>query len=128
MCLANPSEASQSLRVLPERINQVETRRLVRHYLLDRAEEAFLRREAVFEELETPGQMREHQHRMREFLRAQLGGFPKRTPLEARVMGRHQRDGYSVERVLYQSRPGHSFSWHWTNVSSAPRPPATSLT
>ena len=107
MCLANPSASSQSLRVLPERINQVETRRLVRHYLLDRAEEAFLRREAAFEELETPGQMREHQHRMREFLRAQLGGFPERTPLEARVMGRHQRDGYSVERVLYQSRPGH---------------------
>lgn len=44
---------------------------------------------------------------MKEFLRAQLGDFPERTPLEARVVGRHQRDGYSVERVLYQSRPGH---------------------
>ena len=80
---------------------------MVRHYLLDQAEKAFLRREAAFEELETPGQMREHQRRMREFLRTQLGGFPERTPLEARIVGRHQRDGYSVERVLYQSRPGH---------------------
>ena len=80
---------------------------MVRQYLLDQAEKAFLRREAAFEELETPGQMREHQRRMREFLRAQLGGFPERTPLQARVVGRHRRDGYSVERVLYQSRPGH---------------------
>lgn len=102
-----PSEASQTLRVLPERINRVETRKMVRQYLLDQAEKAFLRREAAFEELETPAQMREHQRRMREFLRTQLGGFPERTPLQARVVGRHRRDGYSVERVLYQSRPGH---------------------
>lgn len=107
MCCSIPSEASQTLRVLPERINQVETRKMVRQYLLDQAEKAFLRREAAFEELKTPAEMREHQRRMREFLRAQLGGFPERTPLEARVVGRHRRDGYSVERVLYQSRPGH---------------------
>ena len=80
---------------------------MVRQYLLDQAEKAFLRREAAFEELKTPAEMREHQRRMREFLRTQLGGFPERTPLEARVVGRHRRDGYSVERVLYQSRPGH---------------------
>ena len=107
MCSAIPCEASPTLSVLPERINQVETRKMVRQYLLDQAEKAFLRREAAFEEIETPGQMREHQRRMREFLRAQLGDFPARTPLEARVVGRHQRDGYSVERILYQSRPGH---------------------
>jgi dienelactone hydrolase len=107
MCSAIPCEASPTLSVLPERINQVETRKMVRQYLLDQAEKAFLRREAAFEEIETPGQMREHQRRMREFLRAQLGDFPARTPLQARVVGRHQRDGYSVERILYQSRPGH---------------------
>ena len=107
MCSADSSQASQTLRVLPERINQVETRKMVRRYLLDQAEKAFLRREAAFEELKTVEQMREHQHRMREFLRAQLGDFPERTPLQARIVGRHERDGYSVERILYQSRPGH---------------------
>ena len=81
---------------------------MVRHYMLEQAGKAFQRREAAFEELKTPEQMREHQRRMREFLRAQLGDFPDRTPLEARVVARHQRDGYSVERVLYQSRPGHT--------------------
>lgn len=107
MCSADSSQASQTLSVLPERINQVETRKMVRRYLLDQAEKAFLRREAAFEELKTVEQMREHQRRMREFLRAQLGGFPERTPLQARIVGRHERDGYSVERILYQSRPGH---------------------
>lgn len=80
---------------------------MVRHYLLDQAEKAFRRREAAFEELKTTEQMHEHQRRMRDFLGSQLGDFPERTPLEARVVGRHQRDGYVVERVLYQSRPGH---------------------
>ena len=107
MCSADSSQASQTLRVLPERINQVETGKMVRRYLLDQAEKAFLRREAAFEELKTVEQMREHQHRMREFLRAQLGDFPERTPLQARIVDRHERDGYSVERILYQSRPGH---------------------
>ncbi len=107
MCSADSSQASQTLSVLPDRINQVETGKMVRRYLLDQAEKAFLRREAAFEELKTPAQMREHQRRMREFLRAQLGGFPERTPLQARIVARHERDGYSVERVLYQSRPGH---------------------
>ncbi len=107
MCSADSSQASQTLRVLPERINQVETRKMVRRYLLDQAEKAFLRREAAFEELKTVEQMREHQRRMREFLRAQLGDFPERTPLQARIVGHHERDGYSVERILYQSRPGH---------------------
>ena len=107
MCFATPSGASETLRVLPDSINGVETRKMVRHYLLDQAEKAFLRREAAFEELKTTEQMGEHQRRMRDFLRAQLGDFPARTPLESRVVGRHQRDGYVVERVLYQSRPGH---------------------
>ena len=121
MCFATPSGASETLRVLPDSINGVETRKMVRHYLLDQAEKAFLRREAAFEELKTTEQMGEHQRRMRDFLRAQLGDFPARTPLESRVVGRHQRDGYVVERVLYQSRPGHYISGSWRSLREAKR-------
>ena len=37
---------------------------------------------------------------------ARLGGFPERTPLNARVTGRIARKGYAVEKVLFESRPG----------------------
>ena len=43
----------------------------------------------------------------REFFERQIGGFPERTPLNARVVKRLQGDGYRVENVLFASRPGH---------------------
>ena len=35
-----------------------------------------------------------------------VGGFPERTPLNARTTGRIARDGYVVEKVLFESMPG----------------------
>jgi len=35
-----------------------------------------------------------------------IGGFPKRTPLNAKVCGVVKRDGYRVEKILFESRRG----------------------
>ena len=43
----------------------------------------------------------------REFFERQIGGFPERTPLNARVVRRLQGDGYHVENVIFESRPQH---------------------
>ncbi len=40
-----------------------------------------------------------------EFHRA-IGPFPERTPLNARIAGVLQRDGYRIEKVIFESRPG----------------------
>ncbi len=37
---------------------------------------------------------------------AGLGGLPQRTPLNARVAGILQRDGYRVEKIVFESQPG----------------------
>ena len=37
---------------------------------------------------------------------AAIGGLPERTPLNAQVRGRIVRDGYVVEKVVYESLPG----------------------
>ena len=47
----------------------------------------------------------------RESVRAKLiqalGGLPEeRCPLNAQITGRLERDGYTIEKLLYQSRPG----------------------
>jgi cephalosporin-C deacetylase-like acetyl esterase len=36
-----------------------------------------------------------------------LGGFPGKTPLNPKIVGTQQRDGYRIEKVIYESRPNH---------------------
>ena len=43
---------------------------------------------------------------MRDRLVALMGGFPERTPLDAKTVARIERDGYSVEKLYFMSRPG----------------------
>ncbi len=43
----------------------------------------------------------------RDFFERQIGGFPERTPLNARVVRHLQGDGYRVENVIFESRPQH---------------------
>ena len=46
------------------------------------------------------------QKRLREQWLDSFGGFPERTPLNARVTGTVPRDGYRIEKVLFESQPG----------------------
>ena len=41
-----------------------------------------------------------------------IGGLPEKTPLNARVTGRIQKDGYVIEKVLFESRPSHYVTAH----------------
>ncbi len=42
---------------------------------------------------------------VRERMLSALGGFPEHTPLNARVVGVLDRDGYQVEKVIFESQP-----------------------
>ena len=55
---------------------------------------------------------RAHQREVRARLVAALGGFPARTPLNARITGRVARDGYAIEKVLFASEPNHHVTAH----------------
>ena len=46
------------------------------------------------------------QQQRRTFFLNQIGGLPERTPLNPQVVGTLQGDGYRVERILLESRPG----------------------
>ena len=60
----------------------------------------------AFEALNSRAGCREWQRERREFFVKQIGGYPERTPLNARIVGTLQGDGYRVEKVLFESRPG----------------------
>ena len=63
------------------------------------------RRDAAFEKL-TDDQFADWQRERRDFFRRQIGPFPERTPLNAKVTGRIEMDGYRIEKVIFESRPG----------------------
>jgi len=64
------------------------------------------RRKAVAD-LRIPQDVRRRQEELRARFLAALGGLPERTPLNARVTGTLPRDGYRIEKVIYESRPDH---------------------
>jgi dienelactone hydrolase len=63
------------------------------------------RRSKVIAALSTPDEIRGYQRETRERLVAALGGLPARTPLNARITGVLERDGYAVEKLIFESRP-----------------------
>lgn len=103
---ASASFASE-LNVLSEQINNATPSEMMKDYLRTLTQEACDRREANYELLKTPDQLREYQIKMKEFFIEQLGGFPERTPLNAQVTGQREFDDYRIEKIIYESQPKH---------------------
>ena len=66
-------------------------------------EQAALKKKAA---LKTRAQAEAYVREVREKIRACFGPFPEKTPLNARVTGTIERDGYKIEKVIFESRPG----------------------
>jgi cephalosporin-C deacetylase-like acetyl esterase len=62
-------------------------------------------REGKIASLATSQQVAERKTYIRERLVAALGGFPARTPLNARTVGILDRDDYRIEKVIFESQP-----------------------
>jgi hypothetical protein len=77
------------------------------HYLTDIAEQAWRSRQAELVSLRTPADVTARADRIRaDFLEA-IGGLPTTdAPLNARITGVLERDGYRVEKLVYESLPG----------------------
>lgn len=58
------------------------------------------------DKIRTMDAYREFRRRTRRLFLKSLGGLPRKTPLNARAVGKLERDGYAVEKVLFESRPG----------------------
>lgn len=77
----------------------------MRHYLLRETEAAVTKWKQAYEQRTDLDAIRDHYARLREKLVASLGGFPERTPLNPRITGVLKRDGYRVEKVIFESQP-----------------------
>ncbi len=63
-----------------------------------------LRRQQVAR-ISNPDEVAMRRAYLREAMVRDLGGFPVRTPLNARVVGTLDRDGYKIEKVIFESQP-----------------------
>ncbi len=93
------------LTVLTKEIGGDVPSEMMHGYLMGLAEAALDRRDAEYEKLKTPEDLVAYQKGMRQFYVDQLGGFPKRTPLNAKVVEKLVGNGYRIEKVIYESQP-----------------------
>ncbi|OGD18855.1 MAG: hypothetical protein A2W03_04220 [Candidatus Aminicenantes bacterium RBG_16_63_16] len=97
--------AAQTAIVLPERIDGVAPKDMMKAWLKRQTDAAFERWAKDYGALTTPEAISAYRARLRaKFLEA-IGGLPERTPLNPQVTGTLSRDGYRVEKVVFESRP-----------------------
>lgn len=65
------------------------------------------RRAALKAALESREKVLQRRKRLRDDFREMIGPLPEKTLLNARVVGHVDCDGYRIEKVIYESRPGH---------------------
>src|SRR5262249_27287830 len=75
-------------------------------YLTEIAKSQWAARSARMAEVRTPDDVRKRQEYIRNTMLAEIGGFPEKTPLNARITGKLDRDGYTVEKLIFESQPG----------------------
>src|SRR5262245_35581991 len=91
--------------------------------LQQQAYAALDRRRTTYEELKTEEQIKDYQQRLRTVFAEQLGGFPERTPLNARIVGKLAGDGCQIEKVIFESQPRHHVTANlYLPTSAAPYP------
>src|SRR5262245_26357397 len=107
LVLAGPCLAQEDLSVLKSESGSASPRKMLSSYLLAEAQKHFDARRAAVAALKTPEDVRRRQKELRAKFIEALGGFPEKTPLNARVVGTEQRDGYRIDKVVYETPPHH---------------------
>jgi len=95
--------ATEDLHCLPPKAGE----RMFHAYLLGECQKHFDARRKAVDAFTTADQVLARQKELRAKWLAAVGPFPEKTPLNAKVTGTLERDGYRVEKVIYESRPNH---------------------
>ncbi len=78
---------------------------MVQEYFVGRQRELARRRAEARAQVRTAGQLKRLRAQVRRKLRACFGRLPARTALNARVSGTVRRRRYTIEKLIYESRP-----------------------
>ncbi len=91
---------------------------MMKRYLLRLVDEAAKQWQAEYEQRKTPEQIAAYQKQQRGQLLDVIGGLPERNPLNSQITGKVERDGYTVEKLIFESQP----KYHVTGLLFLPDP------
>jgi dienelactone hydrolase/pimeloyl-ACP methyl ester carboxylesterase len=80
---------------------------VLQEYYVNRVREIMRARAEARAAIRTPEQVMKLRDEVRRKLRACFGEWPERTPLNARVTGTVERADYTIEKLIYESRPNY---------------------
>ncbi len=74
--------------------------------VLARVAEADIKADRAWLSLKSADEYKEYREKIRERFIKAIGGFPEKTPLNAKIVETIEFDGYKVDKVLFESHPG----------------------
>lgn len=80
--------------------------RTVQEYFVEQVRQVERAANAARARLKTKADAEAYVKSVRERIMSCFGPFPEKTPLNPRVTGKLERDAYTVEKVIFESRPG----------------------
>ncbi|MDX2032185.1 MAG: acetylxylan esterase [Blastocatellia bacterium] len=101
----SPGRAEESLDVLAGRTEFSSIRAMLPDSLKAIAFNHLTEREKRVAALRTSEEVVARQRLIRETILGAIGGLPERTPLNPRLTGVLKREGYRIEKVIFESRP-----------------------
>jgi cephalosporin-C deacetylase-like acetyl esterase len=107
LLVGNLATARDDLNVLGDDLRGAPPKAMLSNHLLAEAGKHFDARRQTIADLKTPADVQRRRAALRAKFVEALGGFPEKTPLNARVVGQLRGDGFRVEKVIYESRPNH---------------------
>ena len=104
------TDAAASLEIFQSTAEQLEARQMFPDFVRTHVDGRKSQRAAELAALRTPDDWRAAQQKTRQRLNQIFGEMPKKTPLNPRTVGRLDRDGYTLEKVIFESQPGYYVS------------------
>ena len=94
----------------PQHSATISPSEIVHHRLLAKSQALLAKRREAYEQRTHVDDIRKHQQQLKQYFTEAIGGFPERTPLNPQHKGIVQREGYRVEKIVYESRLQHYVS------------------
>lgn len=96
---------NEHLKVLDNWLKYSDVKSSLYSYYAEQVFQLLDERELQIEKLSTKASWEERQKKVEKILLEIIGPFPEKTPLNTRITGVVQKDGYRLEKIIYESQP-----------------------
>jgi cephalosporin-C deacetylase-like acetyl esterase len=105
--VVTPAMRGEDLNVPVEKLGTGAPTLMMHRYLAGQVKQSIDRWKDDYEKRKTPEQIAAYQKRDHDAFISNVGGMPERTPLNPKVVGTVHRQGYRVEKIIFESQPKH---------------------